>query len=69
MTPNRADEAVAAFRRGLSCSQAILSVYGKDLGIDAGTAEKIAWEQESPRLNASAASSARFVVMDHSFPV
>ncbi|HVP25733.1 MAG TPA: C-GCAxxG-C-C family protein [Methanomicrobiales archaeon] len=42
MTHDRADEAVAAFKRGLSCSQAIFSVYGKDLGIDPATAEKIA---------------------------
>ena len=42
MAMNRAEEAVAAFRRGLSCSQAIFSIYGKDLGIDPGTAEKIA---------------------------
>jgi len=42
MTQKRADEAVDAFRRGLSCSQAIFSVYGKDLGIDPETAVKIA---------------------------
>ena len=42
MTPKRADEAVNAFRRGLSCSQAIFSVYGKDLGVDPETAVKIA---------------------------
>jgi len=42
MTSERADEAVAAFRRGLSCSQAIFSVYGKDLGVETETAEKIA---------------------------
>jgi C_GCAxxG_C_C family probable redox protein len=37
----RADEAVEAFKKGLSCSQAIFSVYGKDLGVDPETAEKI----------------------------
>ena len=42
MTTKRAEEAAEAFRRGLSCSQAILSVYGKDLGIDPETAVKIA---------------------------
>ncbi|MGA2934278.1 MAG: C-GCAxxG-C-C family protein [Methanomicrobiales archaeon] len=42
MTPKRADEAVDAFKRGLSCSQAIFSVYGKDLGVDSETAVKIA---------------------------
>jgi C_GCAxxG_C_C family probable redox protein len=42
MTSKRADEAVAAFRKGLSCSQAIFSVYGRDLGVDPETAEKIA---------------------------
>ena len=42
MTTKRADEAVDAFRRGLSCAQAIFSVYGKDLGFDTETAVKIA---------------------------
>ncbi len=42
MTSNRAAEAVDAFRKGLSCSQAIFSVYGKDLGFDPETAVKIA---------------------------
>ena len=42
MTSNRADEAVAAFKRDLSCSQAIFSVYGEDLGLDLETAVKIA---------------------------
>ena len=42
MTSERPDEAAEAFRRGLSCSQAIFSVYGKDLGLDPGTAVKIA---------------------------
>ena len=42
MTSKRADEAVEAFRRPLSCSQAIFSVYGKDLGVDHETAVKIA---------------------------
>jgi len=42
MTSKQADEAVAAFKRGLSCSQAIFSVYGKDLGFDPETAVKIA---------------------------
>jgi C_GCAxxG_C_C family probable redox protein len=42
MTRNRADEAVDAFKRGLSCSQAIFSVYGRDLGVDPETAEKVA---------------------------
>jgi C_GCAxxG_C_C family probable redox protein len=42
MTSKQADEAVAAFKRGLSCSQAILSVYGRDLGVDHETAVKIA---------------------------
>jgi C_GCAxxG_C_C family probable redox protein len=37
----KADEAVEAFKKGLSCSQAIFSVYGKDLGVDPETAEKI----------------------------
>jgi C_GCAxxG_C_C family probable redox protein len=42
MTSKQADEAVAAFKRGLSCSQAILSVYGRDLGVAPETAEKVA---------------------------
>ena len=41
MTTGTAEEAVAAFRRGLSCSQAIFSVYAKRFGIDPETAEKI----------------------------
>lgn len=41
MKTKRADEAVEAFKKGLSCSQAIFSVYGKDLGVDPETAEKI----------------------------
>jgi C_GCAxxG_C_C family probable redox protein len=41
MTTKKADEAVEAFKKGLSCSQAIFSVYGKDLGVDPETAEKI----------------------------
>jgi C_GCAxxG_C_C family probable redox protein len=42
VTTKRAEEAVAAFKRGLSCSQVIFSVYGKDLGFDPETAVKIA---------------------------
>jgi C_GCAxxG_C_C family probable redox protein len=42
LTTKRADEVVDAFKRGLSCSQAIFSVYGKDLGVDPETAIKIA---------------------------
>ena len=42
MTTKLADEAVSAFNRGFNCSQAIFSVYGKDLGIDPETAAKIA---------------------------
>ena len=42
MTTKRAEEAVDAFRKGLSCSQAIFSVYAKDFGVDPETAEKIA---------------------------
>jgi C_GCAxxG_C_C family probable redox protein len=42
VTTKRADEAVDAFKRGLSCSQAIFSVFGKDLGFDPETAVKIA---------------------------
>ena len=42
MTRKQADEAVEAFRRGLSCSQAIFSVYARDFGIDPETAEKLA---------------------------
>ena len=42
MTTKKAAEAVEAFRKGLSCSQAIFSVYARDFGIDPETAEKIA---------------------------
>lgn len=36
------NEAVSTFKGGLSCSQAILLVYGKRYGIDENTATKIA---------------------------
>jgi C_GCAxxG_C_C family probable redox protein len=36
-----ADLAVSRFKDGLSCSQAILSTYGQELGIDTATALKI----------------------------
>ena len=35
------DLAVSRFREGLSCSQAILSTYGQELGVDKATALKI----------------------------
>ncbi|HOW43169.1 MAG TPA: C-GCAxxG-C-C family protein [Candidatus Omnitrophota bacterium] len=38
----KVDDAVFCFKEGFSCSQAILSAYGKELGIDNKTALKIA---------------------------
>jgi len=38
---NRAEMAVSCFKEGFSCSQAILSIYGRELGIDKATALKI----------------------------
>ncbi|MGA2775365.1 MAG: C-GCAxxG-C-C family protein [Candidatus Omnitrophota bacterium] len=37
----KSDLAVSMFNEGFSCSQAIFSTYGKELGIDSGTAIKI----------------------------
>lgn len=34
----KTEEAVACFKQGMSCSQAILSTYGQELGIDKKTA-------------------------------
>jgi len=34
----KVDDAVSCFKQGMSCSQAILSVYGQELGIDKKTA-------------------------------
>ncbi|MCP4693280.1 MAG: C_GCAxxG_C_C family protein [Desulfobacterales bacterium] len=39
---NKSDQAVACFKEGFACSQAILSVYGQELGLDRRTAMKIA---------------------------
>jgi len=36
-----ADRAVAVFKKGFSCSQAILSTYGPDLGLDRETALRV----------------------------
>ena len=38
---NKVKQAVACFRSGFSCSQAILSTYGKELGLDKNTALKL----------------------------
>ena len=38
---NKVDEAVECFNNGFSCSQAILSTYCEDLGLDKKTALKI----------------------------
>ena len=37
----RVERAVSCFKEGFSCSQAILSTYGEELGIDKATALKI----------------------------
>jgi C_GCAxxG_C_C family probable redox protein len=41
MTSIRPHEAVAAFKSGFSCSQAICSIYGQEFGLDRLTARKI----------------------------
>ena len=38
---SKAEDAVLMFKEGFSCSQAILSTYGQELGIDKATALKI----------------------------
>jgi C_GCAxxG_C_C family probable redox protein len=42
MIPNRASEAVTAFRWGYSCSMAIFSAYAPAFGLDVETAARIA---------------------------
>ena len=42
MTRSRADEAEALFKKGFSCSQAVLAVFAGDFGLDRDTALKIA---------------------------
>lgn len=39
---NRVEQAVACFRSGLNCSQAILSTYAAHLGLDGKVARKLA---------------------------
>jgi C_GCAxxG_C_C family probable redox protein len=41
MTLTRADDAVAAFKGGFSCSQAVCSAFADDFGIDRATALKL----------------------------
>ena len=38
---NKAKQAAYCFNNGFSCSQAILSTYGKELGMDRETALKV----------------------------
>lgn len=38
---NRVDHAVTCFRQGLACSQAILSTYGTEFGLDRETALRL----------------------------
>jgi C_GCAxxG_C_C family probable redox protein len=38
----KADEAVALFKQGFNCSQAVLAVFGPDYGLDQGTATRVA---------------------------
>lgn len=40
--PSRADKAVACFKEGLACSQAVLSCYADDFGLDKDLALKLA---------------------------
>ena len=37
----KADEAVALFQQGFTCSQAVLSVFAKDFGLDRDTTLRI----------------------------
>ncbi len=39
---SKADEAVATFKQGFNCSQAVLSVFAEELGLDGQTAARIA---------------------------
>ncbi len=39
---NRKESAVAAFKQGYSCSQAVLSAYAETLGLDRNTALRVA---------------------------
>jgi C_GCAxxG_C_C family probable redox protein len=39
---NKIDQAIDCFAQGFSCSQAILSTYGADLGLDRETALRVA---------------------------
>ena len=38
---NKVNQAVSCFKSGFSCSQAILSTFGKELGLDKNTALKV----------------------------
>ncbi|ACL17827.1 C-GCAxxG-C-C family protein [Methanosphaerula palustris] len=38
----KADEAVTSFKRGFSCSQAVLSCYSEELGLDRDVANRVA---------------------------
>lgn len=38
----RVERAISCFRQGFSCSQAILSIYGRGFGLDRDTALKVA---------------------------
>ena len=39
---NKADEAIDTFKKGFNCSQAVLSAFNKDLGLDDQAAARIA---------------------------
>ena len=42
MSDNRVEEAISSMQGGMSCSEAIFSVYGHHLGVDRDTCQKIA---------------------------
>ena len=42
ITMSNVEQAVSCFREGFACSQAILSTYGEEFGLDRNTALKIA---------------------------
>ncbi|MFW9906310.1 MAG: C-GCAxxG-C-C family protein [Candidatus Thorarchaeota archaeon] len=42
MSANRVEEVMSCFQKGVNCSQAIILVYGQDLGVDRDTCLNIA---------------------------
>ena len=42
MSVNRVDDVLSLFKKGFNCAQSLLAVYGNELGIEYGTALKLA---------------------------